>query len=318
MFLGFFKIASSAVIQIFILGALGYLLVKRNFLRDEGLNILSRLSIDITLPIMIFCQLSRNFTFGFYADWYVFPLISIVLTILGLGIGWFFSQFIHGHEHKMQFLSLAAFQNSGYLPLALVAALLPESEASTMFIYIFLFLIGFNSLMFSLGLHMLTFTKDKKFELMNLFSPPVLTTLMTLILVFFKVNQFVPEFVFRPLKMIGDTTLPLAMLVIGGSLAQIKLRHINKKAMALLVLAKLVILPVLGLLFLFKFRLPNLIGLLILIELVVPSATSNTLIIRQYNKEDLLISQGVFLTHILSIISIPVFLSLYFTLSVIK
>ena len=318
MFLGFFKLTVASVIEIFILGAIGYFLVKRNVLKDEGLNILSRLTINITLPLLIFCLLSKDFSFNLFPKWWVFPLISLAITLAGLIVAGAFVGFIAGHEHKMQFLSLAAFQNSGYLPLALVAALLPELEASTMFIYIFLFLIGFNSLMFSLGLHMLTFTKDKKFELFNLFSPPVLTTAITLIFVFFKINQFVPEFVFRPLKMVGDTTLPLAMLVIGGSLAQIKLRHINKKAMALLVLAKLVILPVLGLLFLFKFRLPNLIGLLILIELAVPSATSNTLIIRQYNKEDLLISQGVFLTHILSIISIPVFLSLYFTLSVIK
>jgi len=57
---------------------------------------------------------------------------------------------------------------------------------------------------------------------------------------------------------------------------------------------------------------------LILMQLAMPSATSLSVIVRHYKKEDLLISQGVFFSHILSVITIPLFLSLYFTLTIIK
>jgi len=50
----------------------------------------------------------------------------------------------------------------------------------------------------------------------------------------------------------------------------------------------------------------------------MPSATSLSVIARHYEKEDLLISQGIFFTHIFSVLSIPLFLSLYFTLPVLK
>jgi predicted permease len=128
----------------------------------------------------------------------------------------------------------------------------------------------------------------------------------------------VPEFVFKPLKLVGSCTLPLAMLVVGGNLAQIHLGHIDKKAIFLLAVAKLLILPVLGLVFLANFRLPELIGLLIIIELAVPSATLLSVINRHHKKEDLLIGQGIFFSHIFSLISLPVFLSLYFTICMIK
>lgn len=317
MFLESFKVTGPAIAQIFLLGAIGYFLVKINALGESGLDALSRLTIEITLPFLIFCELIKGFTFTFYAKWWIFPLISIAITFLGLFVGSLFVGFIRGNDHKMQFLSLIAFQNSGYLPLALVASLLPKDQAGPMFIYLFLFLLGFNLLIFSLGVYMLASKKGDKFEVNNLFSPPVLATLVTLLLILLNLNR-VPDSIYKPMKMIGDCTLPLAMLVVGGNLAQIRLGRIDKKAIFFMSLAKLVILPGLGILFLLKFRMPHLIGLLILIELAVPPATTPSVIIRHYKKEDLLISQGIFLGHILGLISLPIFLSLYFALVMVK
>jgi predicted permease len=306
-----FRITAVAVGQIFLLAAIGYLLVKRNILGHDGLDALSRLTVDITLPILIFCQLVKDFTFSRYPHWWLFPLINLLITFAGFILGAVFSVFIKGGQHKAQFLSLIAFQNSGYLPLPLIAALLPKDQADTMFIYLFLFLVGFNLVVWSAGKYMLTFSGPKKFELGSLFSPPVIAAMLGLGFVFFGLNKFVPDSVLKPLRMLGDSTLCLAMLVVGGNIAQIHLHKVNKEALSLIILAKLIILPLFGLWLVLRLRLPQLLGLLILMELAVPSATSLSVIIRHYKREDLLISQGIFFSHILSIITIPVFLSLY-------
>jgi predicted permease len=313
-----FRITGVAVAQIFLLAAIGYILVKKNILGHDGLDALSRLVIEITLPVLIFCQLVKDFSFGLYPDWWIFPLISIAITIAGLMLGSLFTVFIKGHQHKAQLLSLITFQNSGYLPLPLIAALLPKEKADIMFIYLFLFLIGFNLVVWSAGKYMLTFSGLKKFELGTLFSPPVITAISSLIFISLGLNKFVPDAALKPLRMVGDCTLPLAMLVVGGNIAEIHLGKIDKKAIALIVLSKLIILPLLGLWLVIKFRLPQLMGFLVLLQLAVPPATSLSVIVRHYKKEDLLVSQGIFFGHILSIITIPVFLSLYFTLSVLK
>jgi len=318
MFLESFKITGLAVIQIFLLGAIGYFLVKKNILGAEGLNALSRLVVEITLPLLIFCQLVKGFSFTLYPNWWLFPLLSIAITAAGLAVGLLFSGFIPGQQHKLQFLSLVTFQNSGYLPLALIAALLPKDKAGPLFIYLFLFLLGFNLVVWSLGVYMLTFSTAKRFELGSVFSPPVIAAVFSLIFIFLGLAKFVPDAVIRPLKMVGDCTLPLAMFVVGGSLAQIHLRHIDKKAIFFITLAKLVILPMVGFGLILKFKFPELIGLLIIMQLSVPSATSLSLIIRHYKKEDLLISQGVFFSHILSLVSLPLFLSLYFALFMVR
>ena len=318
MFLESFKIGGLAVCQIFLLGAVGYFLVKRNILGPEGLDALSRLVIEVTLPILIFCQLIQDFKFTLYPNWWIFPLISIVITAIGLVVGFLFSGFIKGTQQKLQFLSLVTFQNSGYLPLALVAALLTQDKLNSMFIYIFLFLLGFNLVIWSLGIYMLTFHKNKRFELGSLFSPPVIATIFSLLFIFLGLKNIVPEFIFKPLKITGDCTLPLAMFVVGGNLASIRLGRIDKKAISLMIMAKLCILPLLGLGFMLKFKLPELMGLLVLLQLAMPPATSLSVITRHYKKEDLLISQGIFFGHIASLITIPVFLSLYFMLVMVK
>lgn len=304
--------------QILLLSALGYFLVKRNLLGAEGLNALSRLVIEITLPAMIFCKLIKEFDFDIFPNWWAFPLLSILITIAGLALGAIFALFFKGTKQKLQFLSLIAFQNSGYLPLALIGTLLAKEQADTMLIYLFLFLMGFNLVVWSLGVYMLTFTRAKRFELGSLFSPPVLATVLSLVLIFFGWHSFIPDALFGPLNSVGNCTLALALFVVGGNLARIRLSEINKKVIFYIILIKLILMPLVGLWLILKLNVPQLAGLLILIQLAMPPATSLSVIISHYKKEDLFISQGIFFGHLASIVTLPVFLSLYFWLVMIK
>lgn len=314
MFLESFKTTFSAVIQIFILGAFGFILVKKKFITEEGLSLISRLIIEIIFPVLIFTKLTKNFSFSAYPDWWIFPLLSILITLLGFLVGFIFLKFIKGHNHKLQFLSLVAFQNSGYMPLAMAAGMFSQAQAESIFIYIFLFLLGFDLVMWSIGVYMLTSVFTKKFELGSLFSPPVIANLVSLTIVFFGINKFFPEIIFKPLEMVGNCTLPLAMFVVGGNIAMVKLHHVEKLSITLMVIAKLVLLPLCGLFILLKLQVPELLGILILMQLAMPPATSLSVIVRHYKRDDLLVSQGVFFGHIISLITVPVFLSLYLAL----
>lgn len=318
MFLEHFKITGLAMAQIFILGVLGYVLVRRNLLSRAGLEALSRLVIQIVFPALIFTQLLQNFSFSLYPDWWVFPLISILITTAGLAVGFVLLKLIRLKNHKLQFLSLVGFQNSGYLPLAMVASIFSGQELNNIFIYIFLFLLGFDLVAWSLGIYMLTYDKEAKFKLRHIFSPPVIASLTTLALIALGLNKFVPQTVFKPIQMIGNCTLPLALIVVGGNIALVQLKKIDYKAVSFFLLGKLIILPALGMWLVLKLGLPQLFGFLIIMQLAMPSATSLSVIIRHYNREDALISQGVFFSHIIGLITIPVFLGLYLSLVVLK
>jgi len=318
MFLEYFRITTLAMAQIFILGLAGYFLVKRNILSHEGLSALSRIVVQVIFPALIFSQLIKNFAFSLYPQWWIFPLISLAITIAGLGIGALCVGAVKNPEVRTQFLSLIAFQNSGYLPLAIAAAMFSGEKLNAMFIYIFLFLLGFDLVMWSLGIHLLTRARQEKFKLASIFSAPVIANLFSLGLIFFGLPKFIPAAVLAPLQMTGNCTLPLAMFVVGGNIALIHLRQVNTIQVLLISAGKLIALPAIGLGLVLLLRLPELLGLLIIMQLAMPSATSLSVIIRHYRKEDSLVSQGVFFTHVFSLLTIPLFLSLYLALTMVK
>ena len=318
MFLEQFRITGLAMAQIFILGGLGFILVKKNILSSEGLDALSRLVIQIIFPALILAQMLKNFSFNLYPDWWIYPLISLAITVTGLFMGWVLLKLSGLKTDKLQFLSLVAFQNSGYLPLALAAAIFTGQQANDIFIFIFLFLLGFDLVAWSLGIYLLTYEKQVKFKLRSLFSAPVIANLTSLVLIALGLNKLVPNVLFKPLSMVGNCTLPLAMLVVGGNVALVRLKNIDKKTTLIFLLGKLILLPAFGLWVVLKFELQHLLGFLIVMQLSMPSATSLSVIIRRFNRPDALISQGVFFSHIVAMLTIPLFLSLYLTLVMLK
>ena len=130
-----------AVIQIIVLAAIGYFLVKQRILDGVGLDTLSRMTVEVTLPLLIFCQLIKDFSFDKYANWWIFPLLSVAITVIGLVIGLLFLRFIHGSEHQKQFLGLVAFQNSRLSAAGLLPASCLKTKPSQC-LFIFSFFIG--------------------------------------------------------------------------------------------------------------------------------------------------------------------------------
>jgi len=310
------KVTTVAILQIFLLGFSGYLLTKRKIASAESLKFLSWATITLFFPCFIFAKLIENFNFQNYCNWWIFPLLSFVVTIIGFFTGVLFVKLDKDLEKfKREFISLAAFQNSGYLPLILVAFLLPAEIQEQVFIYIFLFLLGFNLIMWSVGVFYLK-GKKERFELSSLLSPPVTAVFAALFVIALGLANSIPQFLIKPVKMFGDCALPLAMLVVGGNLAQIdfKIKE-NFKYILYLVVAKLVFLPLLffGIIFLMKPAYE--IAFLILLQSIMPSATSLGIIMRNYDKKDNIISLGIFWTHVLSLLTIPLFLILFSTLS---
>jgi len=317
MFLEYFRISSGALAQIFFLGALGYLLVKVKIISSVGLETVSRITVDVTLPALIFCQFIRDFSFAGYPQWWIYPLLSLAVTLLGWVVAFFCARTVQ-EDLRGQFSALVTFQNSGFLPLAIVSSLLPASQIGPMRIYICLFLLGFNVVMFSIGVCMLRRACHKSMPVRSFFSAPVIATIITIAMVALGLNKLVPAAIVNPLQALGECTIPLSMLVVGGGLALVNLSKVNTKAISLTLFLKLFILPLIGLLVVGNIALPPLMGLLLMIQLAVPSAVLIAVLLRTYEIEDTLASHGIFFSHLLSLLTLPVFLSLYFTVARIR
>ncbi|OGX25804.1 MAG: hypothetical protein A3J51_04450 [Omnitrophica WOR_2 bacterium RIFCSPHIGHO2_02_FULL_45_21] len=338
--LSYFNSVSQAMLQIFLLGLVGFVLVRKKILLSEAVTGLSSFLIGVAFPALIFWQLVTKFSFSLYPDWWIFPLASFIITGLGLCVGFLFSLSVKDARLRREFVSLVGFQNAGYLPLTLLAWIVPGGYRDILLIYLFLFLLGFNLVIWSWGVYFLSASKLKTFSFAGLFSPPVIAILLGFTFVSLKLNSLIPKFILQPIELLGNCSFPLAVVVLGATLAELSNykpegsglpsdrqshkpegsglpsdrqshRPFEKKTISKLILAKLIVLPSLGLLFVSSFRLPYLLGLLIIMELAVPSANSLAVIARKYPEEEKLISQGIFISHLVSLITLPVFLALF-------
>ena len=308
-----FKITFSAMLQILILGLIGYALTKKKKIEVDNIRFLSKLVINLFFPAFVFANLISNFEFRSYSNWWQFPLISFFITGVGFLTARIFLKMYKGLEKfKREFTSLVAFQNGGYLPLILVALLLPSGRREQMFIYIFLFLLGFNIMMWSVGVFYLTKEAKDNFKWRSLFNPPVIAVISALFVIAIGLHRIIPYFLVGPLKMIGDCALPLAIMVVGANLALIDISgKTHWENVTHVISAKLIFMPLLffGLILLLK---PSYdIALLLLLQAAMPSAVSPSMIMRHYNKKDNIVSLGIFWTHVISLLTIPIFLILF-------
>ncbi len=175
-----FQTSIIAIIQIFLLGAVGYLLVRCSRLDDAGLKLLSHLMVNIFFPLFIFYQLTHHFDFQALPLWWMFPLISFAITAAGLLVGSFLLS-LRKVERPDEFRAVIALHNAGYLPLLLAATLPLGEQVGTLNIYILLSLIGFDISLWSLGVWLLRRRDNPAMGLKKLVNPPILTMLGTLV-----------------------------------------------------------------------------------------------------------------------------------------
>jgi len=312
-FLASFLTVGRALLKVFFLGFAGFVLSKSDLISREGFDDLSKVVIYFTLPALIFSNFLGSSQLGEITNWWMYPLGMAILVVTSLGLGLLISRYLEWPERR-QFGALLGFPNTGYLPLALVAALVAASRQPKAYQLIFLFTLGMTPNLWSIGVGLISGKAVKPIKfLKNVFSsPPFLTTLISIGLIFASWDRFIPELALETASYAGDVTVPLIMIVLGGTLARVENTDRGyPRAISLLVLIKLVAYPGLALTGIYFFRPPELIAFVILLEAATPPATNLAVIGSHYGENTGLLNQGLFYSYLVAALTIPGFISLF-------
>jgi predicted permease len=168
----------------------------------------------------------------------------------------------------------------------------------------------FTLLIFTYGVRLLRGKQSdigSNFTVKDLLTPGFLSALFSLAVYITRLK--IPTFLVNALGFIGGLTTPLSMIVLGSMMAAYSFRDIlAAKKLYLLSFIKLIVMPAAGyLLARLLFSDPVLVGV-ITVSLAMPSAALCAMLGEQYGTEGQagLTAQGVFITTILSMVSIPV------------
>ena len=315
---GSIVVSLSAVTVVFILGFCGFWVRRKDIVTHQGLTDFSRVLIELFLPAAFFYSTFSQFDLGQFHK-VVLPglgqLLLFVLGIVGTGI---FVKIWTVNAPRGTLFAMASLQNNVYLPLPLVMALLSGNEAERAKFYIGCFVLFFTPVLWSLGVVALSGEgadgmRPSRWKL--IVNPPFLAALFGIVLkvVFTLFHLTLPHPVRSALKLMGEGTVPVAMLVLGGLLAEVgSIRRVGWRAIYCIAGVKLVFVPLLTLIVLCLWRPSDTVfQTVLMVEAAAPPATNISLIVRRFGGEKDLVASATFVTYLLSILTIPLWLLLY-------
>ena len=280
------------VIPVFSIIVVGYVIGK---IKKADVQPFIDLIVYIAGPCLIFASISRsdiNLT-----DFTTIAGTALAIVLIMTSIA--FLIFKLTKSDKIGLYLPLVFGNTSYLgyPVALFAFGMVGLSRAVVFDMI-------NSLViFSLGIYIV----QRKNEIREAFKIPLLYAVI-IGLVVNLLSIPVPDLIFTPIEMIGMITIPLALLVLGYKLTEIKITAAKVAVLASvfrILGGFLVALAILEL-----FAIEGMVKDIILLQAAMPSAVMGMILAAKYDRDASLVASVVLITTVLSLISIPLILAI--------
>lgn len=127
--------------------------------------------------------------------------------------------------------------------------------------------------------------------------------------IFQKIPWEIPDPVYSTLSMVGSAAIPLMMVMLGMQLASITSLRFNWQILTSAVVIRMVISPILALLFIMALDVNTLIGSVLLIVAAMPSAATTTMYAIEFDTEPDLVSSITLVTTLVSVLSVTILLN---------
>ncbi len=301
-----------AMLRIFFIMLFAGFLVRKKIISSNQIAALSKVTVYVLLPSLIFSNNLVNFHPETDPNWWVLPLIGVGMITVGMIIA--IILYIPDWRVNKNMIPLTSVQNAAYLVLPIVQILYPD-KFQIFALFVFLYIIGVNPLMWSIGKVLVTSGSNENigFKVADFLTPPLIVNISTIVIVLLSVQNFVPDFVVDSSQLLGNAAVPLATFVLGATLGGISFRTWPSFTnIARVIGVKFIILPILTILILYNFEIyksnPMLSDFLIIQSAVAP-ATSIILQVKTYGGDEQKIGGMMLISYVVCLFVLPFWLA---------
>lgn len=295
------------MVMLFTMVILGYTACKLGYMGDKFDKKLSSIVVDITCPLLVLSSVMGD---EMPDRSLILPLVGvgfltyIILLVFGFGVPRFISK---NHDDQGMIGFSLMFANVGFIGYPIVASIFGPKAV----FYAALLNVPNTFFIFTAGVMLVKGEYSiRQFNPKVLLSLALIGAFIAALLVAFGVHT--PEMIARPITMVGNITVPAALMIIGSSMARLPLREIigSGKVYATSFL-RLVIVP-LSVYFLFRLCGVNtLINNINTVVIAMPVASFGTMFCMKYDRNPSLMTEATFITTLFSIITIPLITLLF-------
>ena len=295
------------MVVLFIIVVLGYVLCKLGYMGDKFDQKLSAIVIDITCPALILSSVMGD----------VLPDRTLILPLLGVGFltyfillvfGFFVPRLITKNRDDQGMIGFALlFANVGFIGYPIVSSIFGPKAI------FYAALLNMPNTFFIFTAGVMLVKGEYSIRQLNpkvLFSPAMIAAFAAALIV--ALNLHTPDLIARPITMVGNITVPAALMVIGSSMARLPLKQIIGSWKVYVSSAvRLVVVPV-SLYFLFRVcGVSDAINDINTVVIAMPVASFGTMFCMKYGRNPALMTEITFITTVASILTIPLITMLF-------
>lgn len=307
--------AGLQMLILFTIVLLGAIARKIHLMNDDFDTLLSKLVMTVTLPGMILDSVLSNTNLPDSHTIMMMLVYSTVLYVLVCLFAWIFVRLVYrGVPRPAQgaHAYLISFGNTGFIGFAVLGAIMGNDAV----LYGAVYNIPYNVFLFSVGMLFIASTgsdgaaakkpvkEQVKAIAKQLVSPCLISCFVAMFLALFGVTD--SGYVGQTCNLLGQMTVPAAMLVIGSTLAKQPLKQmVNDGWSYLTSFMRLAGVPLLiffvGGIFIHD---PYILAVIV-IESAMPAASSGIMMCLAYGGDTMTMSRGTFITTIFSLVTLP-------------
>ena len=302
---------ATVMITLFAIVVVGYAAGKLGYLGGTFDKRLSKVVIDITCPALI---LSSAMTGELPDRQYILPLllISVITYIVLTGMAYLLPRYLTKRIEDEGPVGFALmFGNVGFMGYPVVASIFGHEAI----FYAAVLNVVNTFAVFTIGTMLITGKREvegSKFQKKVLYSTPMLAAYLTMAIVALRIDN-IPAFISQPLTMIGNITVPAALLIVGSSMS-----HLSPRAMLgngtvyATTLFRLAILPIAIYYLCRALGFSEFVVNINTIVIAMPVATYGTILCLRHGKDTTFITEVTFITTLISMLTIPALVMVFF------
>ncbi len=296
------------MLTLFAIVVVGYVAGKLGYFGGEFDRHLSRQVINITCPALI---LSSAMTGELPDRRFILPLllISVVTYVVLAAVAFVLPRWLTRRREDEGPIGFALmFGNVGFMGYPVVASIFGHEAV----FYAAVLNVVNTFTVFTVGTILITGRGEvggKRFQKKVLYSTPMLSAYLTMGIVALEVTG-IPGWVSQPLTLIGNITVPAALLIIGSSMSQLSPRTmLGNATVYATTLFRLIILPVAVYYLTLAMGFSQFEVAINTVVIAMPVATYGTILCLKYGRDTTFITEVTFITTLVSMLTIPLLVS---------
>ncbi|SEM04466.1 hypothetical protein SAMN04487770_12436 [Butyrivibrio sp. ob235] len=293
------------MIILFVLMGVGIICRKTKMMNDAVSKGMSAIVVNIASPAFILSA-------GINQETYIGPdmlitcaIVTVVIYAELIIIAVFLPKLLRvDAKHVGTYRVMTIFSNIGFMGFPIILAMYGE----TGLLYAAFFQFPFNLLIYTYGISVMQGdSKDGEglnIQWKKIFNVGVIAVFVSVALFLFRVR--VPASIESVIDSLSGLTVPMSMMVIGYSLAGMKLKELfSKKRLLVFALIKLIIIPVVTIFWLHFFITDKILLGVCFVMVATPVGSMTAMLAEAYDGDKETASMGVALTTLLSVFTIP-------------